>query len=266
MDTPKKLRVVIPRRPLPSSPDGRPSTPTPLTQRSNAGFGEALMRRLDMEEDEESSTPNPIAQFARACGKALMEHLANEGRSTNKKRKMDDAATTNKKQERPAGINNPFLVAPITKYINSMRELGRNDTIVADYQQRPEVCNLLSGEVAAMVQAENGPVYPLVVKQIYQSRSSDPKPVESVAMERQPDFYLEPINRVGASWRVKPGSKLFYECQNICASLNAANLVVLCYCPRGGDFMSVDFAFDAAEFKACYEQLTEVLIGNNRLE
>lgn len=182
------------------------------------------------------------------------------GNETNAKAKAVDNFRP-RQQTKPMGVSNGFLTEAILKYLDqaTKREPDRHVVIVEEFLSRPQFCDLLGGELAAVIDSSDNGSYPVMVKQIYQTRKGQPKTVEEIAKERAPTFYLEPHD--DGEWGVKKGTKVWFEAQNIMASYKFERMVVICYAPYGQDVFPVDVTFDKEAYCAEFENVRAYLMA-----
>lgn len=165
------------------------------------------------------------------------------------------------KFEKPAGVSNGFHVNAINKWLSWINVTsGQSESIMANYHPRPNFCNLLAGDVSAIIDNDQSGPYPLVVKQLYVANGDD-RSVQQIVANRCDyfsDFYLERDPCGG--YRVKPNTKIYFEVQNVMATYNFDKCVLLCFSPaKDDDFVAVHCKFDKDGYRAAFDRVLEYL-------
>lgn len=109
-----------------------------------------------------------------------------------------------------------------------------------------ELGAILNGQADVMVHSKSIGNWPLMIRTVYQSPNSIPRPVAEILQGRE-NSYLQHNNEKDI-WEVKKGSNVWYACQNVLALYNLPVMYLLIYNPRNMDFLVVEVVLDKSAY------------------
>lgn len=162
---------------------------------------------------------------------------------------------------------NPFSTTAINKYIDWLAEKhGLNGSVVVEpeWSARPEFTQIFGGERDCLIETEMG-VRPVVVRQVYQNRKYEPKSIEALAYNRGLAFYLEPPTSDDEKWRVRKGTKQYFEMQNILAKWDFDTLDLILFSQHGNFIKVIEVPFEREAYLHAFEKARDYLLSKDCL-
>lgn len=134
------------------------------------------------------------------------------------------------------------------------KDVEANEVTIEDPAELDEFANLLSYQADAIGQTQDGNMWPILIKPIFQAVKADPKSIVEVVTGWGNCFIEKDDNN---EWKVKKYSKLWFTANNTMALYNCRYMVVLLFNPKTQEILPIDIDINRAAYNLAFRKLND---------
>lgn len=139
------------------------------------------------------------------------------------------------------------------EYINWLQEKCETEVSVIEPPEYHDYTTMLSGRADAFI-LMNEQTWPVMYKSIYQNPNAETRSLEDIINSR-PNSYIEQNDK--GEWKVKKGTDVWAQCNNICLITKCKAMVLVVYSQRDSTFIPIEVKFNAHAYKLNFAHLNE---------